>query len=148
MATLRKSNIELLRIVSIVMVLIVHLDGASLGLPEPMGNITAVSGRDWWRLVEIGGRELCHYRCQLFYPYFGLLRHQSQLARICKICHNMPVLFRWHIPRFDLHRPHQVAMDRLCPFVHGVYPHRLVVCTSLYGALFAQSHSQSGYKHP
>lgn len=42
----RQSNIELLRIVSMMMVLAVHIDGASLGLPE---SIT--SSRDVWRLV-------------------------------------------------------------------------------------------------
>ena len=72
MATPRKSNIELLRIVSIVMVLIVHLDGASLGLPEPMGNITAVSGRDWWRLV-VESFAIIGVNCfTLISGYFGI----------------------------------------------------------------------------
>lgn len=33
MAAERESNIELLRIVSMLMVVLVHIDGASLGLP-------------------------------------------------------------------------------------------------------------------
>lgn len=75
MATLRKSNIELLRIVSIVMVLIVHLDGASLGLPEPMGNITTVSGRDWWRLV-VESFAIIGVNCfTLISGYFGIKAH-------------------------------------------------------------------------
>lgn len=47
----RKSNIELLRLLSIIMVLAVHLDGASLGLPEPMGNVSVISTHDWWRII-------------------------------------------------------------------------------------------------
>lgn len=33
------------------MVLTVHIDGASLGLPEPFGNLTGMGARDWWRLA-------------------------------------------------------------------------------------------------
>lgn len=47
---MRQSNIELLRIVSMLMVLLVHADGASLGLPEPSGDVAEMSGRDVWRL--------------------------------------------------------------------------------------------------
>lgn len=47
----RQSNIELLRIVSMLMVLAVHVDGASLGLPEPMGDIASLTARDVWRIV-------------------------------------------------------------------------------------------------
>ena len=47
----RQSNIELLRIVSMLMVLAVHVDGASLGLPEPMGDIASLTARDVWRII-------------------------------------------------------------------------------------------------
>ena len=47
----RQSNIELLRIVSMLMVLAVHVDGASLGLPEPMGDIASLTAHDVWRIV-------------------------------------------------------------------------------------------------
>ncbi|MBR5899748.1 MAG: hypothetical protein IKZ14_09830, partial [Muribaculaceae bacterium] len=81
MATARKSNIELLRIVSIVMVLIVHLDGASLGLPEPMGNIAAVSSRDWWRLV-VESFAIIGVNCfTLISGYFGIKAHWRGFAK-------------------------------------------------------------------
>lgn len=47
----RRSNIELLRIVSMLMVLAVHVDGASVGLPEPMGDIASMTARDVWRIA-------------------------------------------------------------------------------------------------
>lgn len=46
----RRSNMELLRIVSMLMVLAVHMDGASLGLPALAGDIASATARDWWRL--------------------------------------------------------------------------------------------------
>lgn len=46
----RQSNMELLRIVSMLMVLAVHLDGASLGLPDLDGCLRDATARDWWRL--------------------------------------------------------------------------------------------------
>lgn len=46
----RLSNMELLRIVSMMMVLMVHIDGASLGLPAPDGDVASLSAGDWWRL--------------------------------------------------------------------------------------------------
>lgn len=45
---MRQSNFELLRIVSMLMVLAVHIDGASLGLPEPLGCVATLTARDWW----------------------------------------------------------------------------------------------------
>ncbi|MDE6270443.1 MAG: acyltransferase [Muribaculaceae bacterium] len=50
-STVRMSNMELLRIVSMMMVLTVHLDGASLSLPNLDGNIAGATDRDWWRLI-------------------------------------------------------------------------------------------------
>lgn len=47
----RKSNIELLRIISMLMVLAVHIDGASLGLPAPDGDFASLSARDIWRIA-------------------------------------------------------------------------------------------------
>lgn len=42
---------ELLRVVSMLMVLAVHIDGASLGLPRLGGNLGAMTARDAWQLV-------------------------------------------------------------------------------------------------
>lgn len=51
MSSERQSNIELLRIVSMMMVLIVHIDGASLGLPQVFGNVDSLTGCDVWKLA-------------------------------------------------------------------------------------------------
>lgn len=69
---IRQSNIELLRIISIVMVVVVHLDGASLGLPIPSGDISAVTPRDWWRLV-VESLTIIGVNCfTLISGYFGI----------------------------------------------------------------------------
>lgn len=47
----RQSNFELLRIVSMLMVLTVHADGAALGLPKLNGHWDLLSARDIFRLV-------------------------------------------------------------------------------------------------
>ncbi len=47
----RQSNFELLRIVSMLMVLGVHIDGASLGMPDVSGGWSALSVRDYWQLI-------------------------------------------------------------------------------------------------
>lgn len=47
----RNSAIELLRIISMLMVLIVHIDGASLGLPSAdILPLRSLSTADWWKL--------------------------------------------------------------------------------------------------
>lgn len=48
---MRQSNFELLRVVSMMMVLLVHIDGASLGLPNAMDGIATLTAPDWWRLI-------------------------------------------------------------------------------------------------
>lgn len=48
--TQRLSNIELLRIVSMMMVVMVHIDGASLGLPELGGDLSRLDARSAWQL--------------------------------------------------------------------------------------------------
>lgn len=47
----RQATFELLRIISMMMVLLVHADGAALGLPHPDGNIVGMTGRDVWQLA-------------------------------------------------------------------------------------------------
>ena len=70
--TKRKSNIELLRIISMAMVLAVHLDGASLGLPHPAGNIVQMTSHDWWRLV-VEALMIIGVNCfTLISGYFGI----------------------------------------------------------------------------
>lgn len=68
----RQSNFELLRIVSMLMVLGVHIDGASLGLPEASGNWGALTARDMWQL---GAESFCIVGVNCFTMisgYFGI----------------------------------------------------------------------------
>ena len=50
MSAERQSNIEFLRILSMMAVITVHLDGASLGLPTP-GSLGGTSASDAWRIA-------------------------------------------------------------------------------------------------
>jgi len=50
-ASQRLSNMELLRIISRLMVLAVHFDGASLGLPQLSGDVDRMNGRQAWQLA-------------------------------------------------------------------------------------------------
>lgn len=47
----RESNMELLRIIAMMLVLGVHFCGAALSLPEHKGNPELLSEGDWWKLV-------------------------------------------------------------------------------------------------
>lgn len=47
---MRLSNMELLRVVSMLMVLAVHIDGASLGLPQLHGDLSALTARSAWQI--------------------------------------------------------------------------------------------------
>lgn len=68
----RQSNIELFRIVSMLMILGVHIDGASLGLPELHGKLDAVSGRDVWKLI-VEALTIIGVNCfTLISGYFGI----------------------------------------------------------------------------
>ena len=46
----RRSNMELLRIIAMMLVVIVHMCGAALGLPAPKGDIASITSSDWWKL--------------------------------------------------------------------------------------------------
>lgn len=74
----RLSNMELLRIISMIMVLIVHLDGASLGLPELKGNLSNLDSRAAWRLI-VEAFAIVGVNCfTLISGYFGIrLRWKS-----------------------------------------------------------------------
>lgn len=80
---MRQSNFELLRIVSMLMVLTVHADGASLGLPEVRGDWEALTTRDVWRLV-VESIAIIGVNCfTLISGYFGIrLRWKSALSFI------------------------------------------------------------------
>lgn len=68
----RQSNMELLRIVAMLAVIAVHLDGASLGLPHPVEDITSLSAGDWWRLF-VEAITIVGVNCfTLISGYFGI----------------------------------------------------------------------------
>ncbi len=68
----RESNLEALRIVSMMMVVLVHIDGASLGLPSPKGDLQALTSRDVWRLV-VESITIIGVNCfTLISGYFGI----------------------------------------------------------------------------
>lgn len=69
----RFSNIELLRVVSMFLVLAVHIDGASLGLPSPIDqNLNSLSQRDIWKLA-IESFTIIGVNCfTLISGYFGI----------------------------------------------------------------------------
>lgn len=68
----RESNLEALRIVSMMMVVLVHIDGASLGLPSIKGDLQALTSRDVWRLV-VESITIIGVNCfTLISGYFGI----------------------------------------------------------------------------
>lgn len=68
----RESNLEALRIVAMMAVIGVHLDGASLDLPNPSMDIAAVAARDWWRLI-VEAFTIIGVNCfTLISGYFGI----------------------------------------------------------------------------
>lgn len=77
----RQSNIELLRIISMLMVLAVHIDGASLGLPDLKGDFSALDGRSMWQL-GVESLTIIGVNCfTLISGYFGIrLRLKSMVS--------------------------------------------------------------------
>ncbi len=74
---------ELLRIVSMIMVLVVHIDGASLGLPEPYGHFNTLDSRSIWQLT-VEAFAIIGVNCfTIISGYFGIrLRLRSCLSFI------------------------------------------------------------------
>lgn len=68
----RSSNLEALRIVSMLMVLTVHVDGASLGLPGPVGDFSQLTDRGLWRVI-VESFAIIGVNCfTLISGYFGI----------------------------------------------------------------------------
>lgn len=83
--TVRQSNIELLRIVSMMTVILVHLDGATLGLPLPSG-LSATNGPDIWKLV-VESVTIIGVNCfTLISGYFGIRASVGGLLRLTAVC--------------------------------------------------------------
>lgn len=76
----RESNLEALRIVSMMMVVLVHIDGASLGLPSPKGDLQALTSRDVWRLA-VESITIIGVNCfTLISGYFGIRLRLKSVA--------------------------------------------------------------------
>ncbi len=81
----RQSNIELLRILSMMAVILVHLDGASVGLPTPgaFGDITAA---DVWRII-VESITIIGVNCfTLISGYFGIRARISGFLKFTLMC--------------------------------------------------------------
>lgn len=80
-ASRRQSNMELLRIISMLMVLAVHIDGASLGLPDLKGDFSALDCRSAWQLT-VESLAIVGVNCfTLISGYFGIrLRVRSMVS--------------------------------------------------------------------
>ncbi len=77
---------ELLRIVSMLMVLAVHIDGASLGLPKPTGDIAGMTAREWWKL-SVESITIIGVNCfVLISGYFGIKARMKNFIRLTVTC--------------------------------------------------------------
>lgn len=81
----RESNFEALRIVAMCMVVLLHLDGASLGLPAPAGPFAA-DARDWWRLVVEAGAIVGVNCFTMISGYFGIRLSWRSMIRFVGLC--------------------------------------------------------------
>ena len=82
----RQSNIELFRIISMLLILVVHIDGASIGLPQPMGDIDSMTSRDWWRLL-VESISIIGVNCfVLISGYFGIRASWKGFLRFTSYC--------------------------------------------------------------
>lgn len=85
MARQRQSNIELLRILAMASVIMVHLDGASLGLPAP-GRFDALTAGGVWRTV-VESITIVGVNCfTLISGYFGIRARLSGFLRFTLMC--------------------------------------------------------------
>lgn len=95
----RESNMELLRIVSMLMVVLVHIDGASLGLPAFNGNFPMLAARDVWRL-GIESLTIIGVNCfTLISGYFGIKLRWKGLGAFLFQCVFYSVLISTIVPR-------------------------------------------------
>ena len=82
----RQSNIELLRVVAMLAVVMVHLDGASLTLPKPPCNLVSVSARSWW-IISVEAVTIIGVNCfTLISGYFGIHARSKGLAKFTLQC--------------------------------------------------------------
>ena len=81
----RQSNIELLRVVSMALVVMVHLDGGALGLPDPEG-MGALTESDAWRNA-VEALTIVGVNCfTLISGYFGIHARIKGFVRFIAQC--------------------------------------------------------------
>lgn len=81
----RQSNMELLRMLSMMAVIMVHLDGAALGLPTP-GSVAALTASDTWR-IAMESITITGVNCfTLISGYFGIRARLGGLFRFTLTC--------------------------------------------------------------
>lgn len=81
----RDSNFEALRVVAMCMVVVLHLDGAAVGLPTPAGP-WAAQARDWWRLAVEAGAIVGVNCFTIISGYFGIRLSWRSVARFLGVC--------------------------------------------------------------
>ena len=82
----RQSNMELLRVISMLAVVMVHLDGASLSLPKPTGDMWAVTARGWW-ILSVESVTIIGVKCfTLISGYFGIKVHLRRIMKFAMQC--------------------------------------------------------------
>lgn len=83
--SVRHSGVELLRIVSMLMVLAVHFDGASIGLAEPV-SLSQTDGEWWWRTI-VESLAIVGVNCfTLISGYFGIRASVKGLLMFVSTC--------------------------------------------------------------
>ncbi len=81
--TERQSNLELLRILAAFMILTVHMDGASLGLPRPD---TDWSAGEWWQTMFEAFAIIGVNLFVLISGYFGIRPTRGRIANYLIVC--------------------------------------------------------------
>lgn len=80
----RQSNIELLRIIAMLFIVIVHCDGAALGLPNPTKGIAGVG--DWWK-ISVEALVIVGVNCfTLISGFFGIKAKLRGFLRFVLTC--------------------------------------------------------------
>lgn len=82
----RRSNIELLRVISMLMVLLVHADGGCLQLPSINGDLSTAGIRDVWRL-SVESVAIIGVNCfTMISGYFGIKLSFKRIGRFLFQC--------------------------------------------------------------
>ena len=83
---IRQSNMELLRVISMLAVVMVHLNGAALSLPKPTGDVWAVTIRGWW-ILSVEAITIIGVNCfTLISGYFGIKVHTHGFIKFTLQC--------------------------------------------------------------